>query len=308
MCRERTHCPANAASSISPTSSNRSSTTSAASSGTPACAQRLRQLLPGAGPLGEQAQADLPRDRDRVGLGLGRSAPGSAAEPAGARRLRGRSGSGPSAARRDSVGGLSRSAASGGRAPTALRRTGALRASPAPIEADAPCRQPVAPRRWLVRLGDAGRRPRRTRGRRPDRATGGAGRRPVRGRRGRARRRSTTAAALARRTRSAVDSATRCDRGLPGRRRSAGARPGRATTARRAGRRRGLGRAGAVRVARRHRSEVDRRGQRLDLGVELTAPMPSFSLIRFSISAATSGFSRRNLRAFSLPWPSWSPS
>jgi hypothetical protein len=29
--------------------------------------------------------------------------------------------------------------------------------------------------------------------------------------------------------------------------------------------------------------------------------MPSFSLIRFSISAATSGFSRRNLRAFSLP-------
>ena len=39
-----------------------------------------------------------------------------------------------------------------------------------------------------------------------------------------------------------------------------------------------------------------------------TAPMPSFSLIRFSISAATSGLSRRNLRAFSLPCPIWSPS
>jgi hypothetical protein len=38
------------------------------------------------------------------------------------------------------------------------------------------------------------------------------------------------------------------------------------------------------------------------------APMPSFSLIFFSTSAATSGFSRMNLRAFSLPWPSWSPS
>ena len=37
-------------------------------------------------------------------------------------------------------------------------------------------------------------------------------------------------------------------------------------------------------------------------------PMPSFSLIRFSISSARSGLSRRNLRAFSLPCPSWSPS
>ncbi len=39
-----------------------------------------------------------------------------------------------------------------------------------------------------------------------------------------------------------------------------------------------------------------------------SAPMPSFSLIFFSISSRTSVFSRRNLRAFSLPWPSWSPS
>ena len=37
-------------------------------------------------------------------------------------------------------------------------------------------------------------------------------------------------------------------------------------------------------------------------------PTPSFSLIRFSISLARSGLSRRKLRAFSLPWPSWSPS
>ena len=35
-----------------------------------ALAQRLRELLAGAGAFGEQAQADLPRDRHRVGLGL----------------------------------------------------------------------------------------------------------------------------------------------------------------------------------------------------------------------------------------------
>ena len=39
-----------------------------------------------------------------------------------------------------------------------------------------------------------------------------------------------------------------------------------------------------------------------------TAPIPSFSLIFFSISAATSVFSSRKVRAFSLPWPSCSPS
>src|SRR5690606_15386992 len=37
-------------------------------------------------------------------------------------------------------------------------------------------------------------------------------------------------------------------------------------------------------------------------------PTPSFSLIFFSISLARSGLSLRKLRAFSLPWPSWSPS
>src|SRR5204863_6518745 len=37
-------------------------------------------------------------------------------------------------------------------------------------------------------------------------------------------------------------------------------------------------------------------------------PTPSFSLIFFSISLARSGLSRRKFRAFSLPWPSWSPS
>ncbi len=35
-----------------------------------------------------------------------------------------------------------------------------------------------------------------------------------------------------------------------------------------------------------------------------SAPMPSFSLIFFSISSRTSVLSSRNLRAFSLPWPS----
>ena len=40
----------------------------------------------------------------------------------------------------------------------------------------------------------------------------------------------------------------------------------------------------------------------------MRAPTPSFSLMRFSISLATSGFSRRNVRTFSLPWPSCSPS
>ena len=37
-------------------------------------------------------------------------------------------------------------------------------------------------------------------------------------------------------------------------------------------------------------------------------PTPSFSLIFFSISLARSGLSRRKVRAFSLPCPSWSPS
>ena len=37
-------------------------------------------------------------------------------------------------------------------------------------------------------------------------------------------------------------------------------------------------------------------------------PIPSFVLIFDSISAAMSGFLMRKLRAFSLPWPSCSPS
>ena len=36
--------------------------------------------------------------------------------------------------------------------------------------------------------------------------------------------------------------------------------------------------------------------------------MPSFCLMRFSISSAMSGLARRKFRAFSLPWPSWVPS
>src|SRR5690606_29603088 len=42
-------------------------------------------------------------------------------------------------------------------------------------------------------------------------------------------------------------------------------------------------------------------------GASTLAPTPSFSLIFFSSSLARSGLSRRNARAFSLPWPSWSP-
>src|SRR5690606_31315210 len=37
-------------------------------------------------------------------------------------------------------------------------------------------------------------------------------------------------------------------------------------------------------------------------------PMPSFCLIWVSIASAMSSFLIRKLRAFSLPWPSWSPS
>jgi hypothetical protein len=37
-------------------------------------------------------------------------------------------------------------------------------------------------------------------------------------------------------------------------------------------------------------------------------PIPILSWMRFSMSLAMSGLSRRNLRAFSLPCPSWSPS
>ena len=43
-------------------------------------------------------------------------------------------------------------------------------------------------------------------------------------------------------------------------------------------------------------------------GWSTRGPTPSFSLIFFSISSARSGLSLRKLRAFSLPWPSWSPS
>jgi len=43
-------------------------------------------------------------------------------------------------------------------------------------------------------------------------------------------------------------------------------------------------------------------------GLSTCGPMPSFSLIFFSISSARSGLSLRKLRAFSLPCPSWSPS
>ena len=43
-------------------------------------------------------------------------------------------------------------------------------------------------------------------------------------------------------------------------------------------------------------------------GASTRGPTPSFSLIRFSNSSARSGLSFRKVRAFSLPWPSWSPS
>jgi hypothetical protein len=43
-------------------------------------------------------------------------------------------------------------------------------------------------------------------------------------------------------------------------------------------------------------------------GASTCAPMPILSWMRFSMSLAMSGLSRRNLRAFSLPCPNWSPS
>ena len=49
-------------------------------------------------------------------------------------------------------------------------------------------------------------------------------------------------------------------------------------------------------------------GQRRSAGASTVGPTPSFSRIRFSSSLARSGLSRRKARAFSLPWPSWSPS
>ena len=73
------------------------------------------------------------------------------------------------------------------------------------------------------------------------------------------------------------------------------------------------GRSGAASAAgagrRRHRSEVDvgRLGRR-PRARRPCAPTPNFSLIFFSSSSARSGLSRRKARAFSLPWPSWSPS
>ena len=55
-------------------------------------------------------------------------------------------------------------------------------------------------------------------------------------------------------------------------------------------------------------SIVDRLGRAAASAVDLRARSPSFSRILFSSSLARSGLSRRKLRAFSLPWPSWSPS
>ena len=43
-------------------------------------------------------------------------------------------------------------------------------------------------------------------------------------------------------------------------------------------------------------------------GASTVGPTPSFSRICFSSSLARSGLSRRKVREFSLPWPSWSPS
>ena len=56
-----------------------------------------------------------------------------------------------------------------------------------------------------------------------------------------------------------------------------------------------------------HRAQKSTTGP-ASAGASSLAPTPSFSLIFFSSSSARSGLSRRNARAFSLPWPSWSPS
>src|SRR5690606_8281414 len=62
-------------------------------------------------------------------------------------------------------------------------------------------------------------------------------------------------------------------------------------------------------VAVRH-DQAGRRSASWSAGASSTAfmPMPSFCLIWVSIASAMSSFLIRKLRAFSLPWPSWSPS
>ncbi len=74
----------------------------------------------------------------------------------------------------------------------------------------------------------------------------------------------------------------------------------------------GQGREGARKFLKENQDltrklEVDIRAA-ASAGLSTWGPMPSFSRIFFSISLARSGLSRRKVRAFSLPWPSWSPS
>ena len=289
-----------------PTSSNRSSTTSARHRERP-CGAAPPPALAGAGPVGEQPQADRPCGRDRVGVRIdlgGRRRGARPTAPARRRRVAA-AGATPRA-----VAGIVRGRISADR-PVVAR----------PDSRDGRAVRPPAPGGGAWRRGRPGARPvarpaavlrpwRRASGASrpsgPGRASGRAGAGPP----SPSHSRSCAAAAVdpplswSRRTTGAGGAAAPAVRSAT----PAGAAGSGAAASSRATR---TGRPAGCRCRRRRRRVMLRsrpgpaaaRPRR-----RAAAPMPSFSLIFFSISSARSGLSRRNLRAFSLPWPSWSPS
>ena len=129
VCRECTHCSAKPASSIRPTSPNRSSTVPATSSGTPLRRSAGRQLVPAPGPFGEQAEAD----------GRGRWPPGRLPAPVAGPPDRGAAGPSPAAAAR-----RGRRAPGAGRRGRRRRRGRVARPRPAARRGDGPARSAAA--------------------------------------------------------------------------------------------------------------------------------------------------------------------
>ena len=292
-----------------------------------ALAEGLRELLPRAGPLGEQAQADLPRHGDGIGLDLAfggrrlRAAPALGFHDRLARRPRparcaldpsstgsdGSDRSGRSAVRAATGAlGVLRRPRPSARIGTTLarawsgsawvgvvgRRSPPLRTTPAEIRDR---RRLALPRHRSERKhGNLG--PRRAQLPEPSNPLT---RRPLRP----ARLGRCDAAVQAGRPPCPATplSRLRCRSWSGGSVKLAEVRD----AVPRAGRGGWSGRVVGVAVRHRQKSTGAGRGS---TSASSTAPMPSFSLIRFSTSAATSGFSRRNLRAFSLPCPIWSPS
>ena len=256
-CRERTHCPANAASSIRPTSSNRSSTVGGRLGRHALAGERLRELLAGAGAVGEQAQADLPGDRRRdrrragqLGIRRVRAEPADAGAPAATARQR--------AVGRDAVVG-----------PRGRRRRARRRRAGPPVERGAVGRPVRAAARGAGAASEACHG--RTAGSRTTGRSGpGTSRRRPRPRSARPRRSADRVEAdrLGASGRPSLGRAEVVEARRPGtppiRSRPPRDRRTRATRTGRADR----GRPGRVGVVRHRASEVDRRGQRLDRGVE----------------------------------------